>query len=251
MALPPIVDSGIAAEDMLPTEASVDVSVPQPETFEGGAEVIDDGQGGALVQALTEAMMQEQQPQQVPHNANLAEFLDEGYLGEISSDLRASYEEDLDSRADWEETYTKGLDQLGVKYEERTQPFEGASGVTHPLIAESVTQFQAQAYKELLPSGGPVKTQVIGLQDQAREEQAGRVKDFMNYQIMEVMEEFDPDMDQLLFYLPLSGSTFKKVYFDEAKQRAVSKFIPAQDLVVPYAASDLATASRVTHVSTI
>ena len=248
MALPPIVDSGIAAEDMLPTEASVDVSVPQPETFEGGAEVIDDGQGGALVQALTEAMMQEQQPQQVPHNANLAEFLDEGYLGEISSDLRASYEEDLDSRADWEETYTKGLDQLGVKYEERTQPFEGASGVTHPLIAESVTQFQAQAYKELLPSGGPVKTQVIGLQDQAREEQAGRVKDFMNYQIMEVMEEFDPDMDQLLFYLPLSGSTFKKVYFDEAKQRAVSKFIPAQDLVVPYAASDLATASRVTHV---
>jgi len=248
MALPPIVDSGIAAEDMLPTEASVDVSVPQPETFEGGAEVIDDGQGGALVQALTEAMMQEQQPQQVPHNANLAEFLDEGYLGEISSDLRASYEEDLDSRADWEETYTKGLDQLGVKYEERTQPFEGASGVTHPLIAESVTQFQAQAYKELLPSGGPVKTQIIGLQDQAREEQAGRVKDFMNYQIMEVMEEFDPDMDQLLFYLPLSGSTFKKVYFDEAKQRAVSKFIPAQDLVVPYAASDLATASRVTHV---
>jgi len=247
MALPPIVDSGIAAEDMLPNEASVDVSVPQPETFEGGAEVLNDGQGGAIVQALTEMMGQQAAPP-VPHNANLAEMLDEAYLGEISSDLRASYEEDMESRSDWEETYTKGLDQLGVKYEERSQPFEGASGVTHPLIAESVTQFQAQAYKELLPSGGPVKTQVIGVQDQTREEQARRVKDFMNYQIMEVMEEFDPDMDQLLFYLPLSGSTFKKVYFDDAKQRAVSKFVPAQDLVVPYSASDLATASRVTHV---
>jgi hypothetical protein len=248
MALPPIVDTGIKPEDMLPTDASVDVSVPQPETFDGGAEVIPDGQGGAMVQALAEAIMGAEQEPEVPHNANLAELLDDGYLGELSSDLRGSYEEDLESRSEWEETYTKGLDQLGVKYEERSQPFEGASGVTHPLIAESVTQFQAQAYKELLPSGGPVKTQVIGLQDVAREEQASRVKDFMNYQIMEVMEEFDPDMDQLLFYLPLSGSTFKKVYFDEAKQRAVSTFIPAQDLVVPYAASDLATASRVTHV---
>jgi len=248
MALPPLVDSGIRPEDMAADATSVDVSVPQPETFDGGAEVIPDGQGGAVVQALAEALMGAQQEQQVPHNANLAELLDDGYLGEISSDLRGSYEEDLESRSEWEETYTKGLDQLGVKHEERSQPFEGASGVTHPLIAESVTQFQAQAYKELLPSGGPVKTQVLGLQDAEREEQASRVKNFMNYQIMEVMEEFDPDMDQLLFYLPLSGSTFKKVYFDEAKQRAVSKFVPAQDLVVPYAASDLATASRVTHV---
>ena len=248
MALPPLVDSGIRPEDMVADQTSVDVSVPQPETFDGGAEVIPDGQGGAVVQALAEALMGAQQEQQVPHNANLAELLDDGYLGEISSDLRGSYEEDLESRSEWEDTYTKGLDQLGVKHEERSQPFEGASGVTHPLIAESVTQFQAQAYKELLPSGGPVKTQVLGLQDAEREEQASRVKNFMNYQIMEVMEEFDPDMDQLLFYLPLSGSTFKKVYFDEAKQRAVSKFVPAQDLVVPYAASDLATASRVTHV---
>ena len=248
MALPPLVDSGISPEDMMPTEASVDVSVPQPVDFAGGAEVMDDGQGGALIQALAEAMQGEEQEEQIPHNANLADYLDDGYLGEISSDLRASYEDDMESRSEWEETYTQGLDQLGVKYDERTQPFQGASGVTHPLIAESVTQFQAQAYKELLPSGGPVKTQVLGLQDAAREEQAKRVKDFMNYQIMEVMEEFDPDMDQLLFYLPLSGSTFKKVYYDETRQRAVSKFIPAQDLVVPYAASDLATASRVTHV---
>ena len=144
----------------------------------------------------------------------------------------------------------KGLDQLGVKHEERSQPFEGASGVTHPLIAESVTQFQAQAYKELLPSGGPVKTQVVGFRTRCvKSKLATRVKDFMNYQIMEVMEEFDPDMDQLLFYLPLSGSTFKKVYFDEANNVRYLSF-PAQDLVVPYAASDLATASRVTACAT-
>ena len=247
MAIPPIVDSGIKPEDMMPNEASVDVSVPQPENFEGGAEVIDDGQGGAMVQALMEVLGGEMETQ-LDHEANLAEALDEGYLGEISSDLRGSYEEDLESRSEWAAAYTKRLDQLGIKFEERSQPFEGASGVTHPLIAESVTQFQAQAYKEMLPSGGPVKTQVLGIQDQQREDQAVRVKEFMNYQITEVMEEFDPDMDQLLFYLPLSGSTFKKVYYDESKQRAVSKFIPAQDLVVPYAASDLATASRVTHV---
>ena len=249
MALPPLVDSGIRPEDMIPNEASVEVPVEeQIEMFPNGAEVVEDGQGGAVVRSLEEIIAMEESMIQPAHNDNLAEFLGEDYLGEISSDLRASYEDDMDSRSEWEETYTKGLDQLGVKYEERSQPFEGASGVTHPLISESVTQFQAQAYKELLPAGGPVQTQVLGMQDAAREEQASRVKDFMNYQIMEVMEEFDPDMDQLLFYLPLSGSCFKKIYFDEAKQRAVSKFVPAQDLVVSYAASDLHTAARVTHV---
>ena len=249
MALPPLVDSGIRPEDMAADATSVDVSVPQPQDFTGGAEVINDGQGGAIVQSLADIIAAEEAAIPEPnHTDNLAEFLDEAYLGEISSDLRGSYEDDMESRSEWEETYTKGLDQLGVKYEERSQPFEGASGVTHPLISESVTQFQAQAYKEMLPAGGPVQTQVLGLQDAAREEQASRVKDFMNYQITEVMEEFDPDMDQLLFYLPLSGSCFKKVYFDEAKQRPVSKFVPAQDLVVSYAASDLQTAARVTHV---
>jgi hypothetical protein len=249
MALPPLVDSGIRPEDMIPNEASVEVPVEAPmETFPNGAEVVDDGEGGAVVRSLEEMIAMEESMIQPAHDDNLAEFLNGDYLGEISSDLRASYEDDMESRSEWEETYTKGLDQLGVKYEERTVPFEGASGVTHPLISESVTQFQAQAYKELLPAGGPVQTQVLGMQDAAREEQASRVKDFMNYQIMEVMEEFDPDMDQLLFYLPLSGSCFKKIYFDEAKQRAVAKFVPAQDLVVSYAASDLQTAARVTHV---
>jgi hypothetical protein len=253
MALPPrpmgsLVDSAMAPAGGAMDPSSMDVSVLAPENFEGGASVTEDGQGGAIVQALAAAMEEMSSEELIPHNANLAEYLDDGYLGELSSELQAAYEDDLSSRSEWEEGYTKGLDQLGVNYQERSTPFEGASGVTHPLISESVTQFQAQAYKELLPAGGPVQAQVMGLQDQAREEQASRVKHFMNYQITEVMEEYDPDMDQLLFYLPLSGSTFKKIYFDEARQRAVSKFVPAQDLVVPYSASDLQTASRITHV---
>lgn len=249
MALPPLMDPAISQEDMIPNEASVDVEVNAPvEMFPNGAEVTQDEDGGAIIEALESLAYQGQLEAPMDHNANLAEFLPDSLLGEVSTDLRASYEEDLESRSEWEEAYTNGLDQLGIKYNERTQPFQGASGVTHPLIAESVTQFQSQAYKELLPAGGPVQTQVLGLQDAAREEQASRVKDFMNYQITEVMEEFDPDMDQLLFYLPLSGSTFKKVYYDETRQRAVSRFIPAQDLVVSYMASDLQTAARVTHV---
>ena len=227
---------------------SPDIEVPinVPMEFPNGAEVIDDGMGGAIVQSMEEMPMDI--PDDIPFDANLAEYLDDGVLGEISSDLRGLYEEDLESRSDWEQTYTKGLDLLGLKTEERTTPFEGASGIVHPMISESVTQFQAQAYKELLPAGGPVRTRLMGMQDQAREDQANRVEHFMNYQITEIMEEYDPDMDQMLFYLPLSGSTFKKVYFDPTKQRAVAQFIPAQDLVVPYSASDLATSNRVTHV---
>ena len=226
----------------------LEVQVDAPIEFPNGAEVMDDGEGGAIVQALEAMGAMPSQEELIPFDANLAEFLDESVLGELSSELRALYEEDLDSRSEWEEAYVKGLDLLGIKTEDRSTPFEGASGIVHPMVAESVTQFQAQAYKELLPSGGPVRTQVLGAQTQEREAQAARVKDFMNYQIMEVMHEYDPDMDQLLYYLPLSGSTFKKVYFDVTRNRPVSKFIPAQDLVVPYSASDLMTASRVTHV---
>jgi len=226
----------------------MEIDVPQPESFEGGAEILEDGQGGAIVQALSEMMGTEVVAEEYDHNANLAEVLDDAILGEISSDLRGKYEEDQDSRAEWEDGYTKGLDLLGIKYEERNNPFSGASGVTHPLIAESVTQFQAQSYKELLPAGGPVRTNIIGAKTPEVEAQANRVKDFMNYMVTEVMEEYDPDTDQMLFYLPLSGSTFKKVYYDETKQRPVSRFVPAEDLVVPYTATDLATASRITHV---
>ena len=249
MALPPLVDSGIRPEDMMPDEASVEVPVEVPELFENGAEVIPDGEGGAIVQALAQALVGEMnQEELIPFDANLAEYLDDSDMGEIATELLASYEDDVESRDEWEETYTKGLDLLGVRTIERSEPFQGASGVTHPLISESVTQFQAQAYKELLPAGGPVKTRIAGLQNQETEAQAKRVKDYMNYLIMEEMQEFDPDMDQLLFYLPLSGSTFKKVYFDSVRNRPVAKFVPAQDVVVPYSASDLATAPRITHV---
>ena len=252
MALPPqpmgsIVDSGLMQggpqEEMLGQE----VEVMAPEGFEGGAEVIPDGEGGAIVQAIAEATGMDINDM-IEHDSNLAEYLDEEVLTDISMDLRASFEDDLQSRDAWEETYTKGLDLLGVGSTDRSVPFEGASGVTHPLIAESVTQFQAQAYKELLPSGGPVKTKVLGVANPETEGQATRVKNFMNYLIMEKMEEFDPDMDQMLFYLPLSGSTFKKVYYDEAKGRPVSKFVAAQDVVVPYTATDLVTAPRISHV---
>ena len=248
MALPPnMVVPGLNLDDTagLP---ELEVQVDAPIEFPNGAEVMDDGEGGAIVQALEAMGAMPSQEELIPFDANLAEFLDESVLGELSSELRALYEEDLDSRSEWEEAYVKGLDLLGIKTEDRSTPFEGASGIVHPMVAESVTQFQAQAYKELLPSGGPVRTQVLGAQTPEREAQASRVKDFMNYQIMEVMHEYDPDMDQLLYYLPLSGSTFKKVYFDVTRNRPVSKFIPAQDLVVPYSASDLMTASRVTHV---
>ena len=249
MAIPPrpmgsLIDSGIEAPE------GMEVQIPQVQDFTGGAEVMDDGMGGAIVQALMggdeQSVMVEAEV--YDHNANLAEVMDDGQLGDIASELREQYEDDKESRSEWEETYTKGLDLLGIQNQERSQPFQGASSVTHPLISESVTQFQAQAYKELLPAGGPVQTQIVGLKDSERESQAQRVKEFMNYQITEVMEEFDPDTDQMLFYLPLCGSTFKKVYFDDLKGRAVSKFIPAEDLVVSYSASDLATANRVTHV---
>ena len=213
----------------------VEVDVNTPEDFEGGVDVTDDGQGGAILQSL-EGM--EVETEVYDHNANLADVLDEQTLGELSSDLIAQYEEDSNSRDEWEEGYVKGLDLLGIKYEERTQPFAGASGVTHPLIAESVTDFQAQCYKELLPAGGGKNTDYRNERPGTRK-QATRVKDFMNYQITEVMEEFDTDTDQMLFYLPLSGSTFKKVYYDPLKQRAVSMFVPAEDMVIPYSATDL------------
>ena len=180
--------------------------------------------------------------------ANIAEDMDERVLSQLSSDLIADYQKDRESRKDWEDGYLKGLDLLGFKYVEQNRPFRGAAGVTHPLLAEAVTQFQAQAYKELLPSDGPVKTQVLGLKTDETTEQANRVKDFMNYMIMEKMEEYTPEFDQMLFYLPLAGSTFKKVYYDAMLERAVSKFVPAEDLVVPYYATDLKEAPRITHV---
>ena len=186
--------------------------------------------------------------EEVPFEANLAEFMDDGQLSGLAMELMGDFEEDRASRQEWEDTYVKGLDLLGFQYEDRDRPFPGASGVTHPMLAEAVTQFQAQAFKELLPSKGPVKAQVMGAATPDVELQASRVQDFMNYQITTEMEEYTPEMDQLLFYLPLAGSAFKKVYYDTMKQRPCSNFVPVDDLVVPYSVSDLNTCERITHI---
>ena len=190
--------------------------------------------------------MEDEQPSKF--GENLAESLDERELNTIATELVGSYEDDVDSRSDWFSTYTEGLDLLGINADSRSQPFVGASGVHHPILAEAVTQFQAQAYKEMLPAGGPVDTEVLGMTDNAKIEKANRVKNFMNYQITYKMEEYDPEMDQLLFYLPLSGSAFKKVYYDPSLGRATARFVKSEDLVVPYYAVDLLTSPRITHV---
>jgi hypothetical protein len=181
-------------------------------------------------------------------NANLAEMLDDSILDELGSELIGDYEDYKSSRDDWEQSYIKGLDLLGFKYEDRTEPFQGASGATHPVLAEAVTQFQASAYKELLPASGPVRTRIMGKHTKEKEDQAERVKEFMNYQLMCEMPEYEPEFDQMLFNLPLAGSTFKKVYYDSVIGRCVSKFVPAEDLVVPYNSSSLEEAESIIHV---
>ena len=182
------------------------------------------------------------------HFDNLAELLPDDILDPIGSDMHSNYQDYKSSRKDWEDSYIKGLDLLGFNYQNRAEPFQGASGATHPVLAEAVTQFQAGAYKELLPAEGPVRTQILGVSNQPKEQQSQRVKDFMNYQIMDVMKEYEPEFDQMLFHLPLAGSTFKKVYYDDLLGRAVSKFVPADDLVVPYSATSLEDAEAIIHV---
>jgi hypothetical protein len=212
---------------------------------QGNVEVTMDEEGGAEIafdpRAITEEGGQD-------HFENLADFLGDDVLEPLGAKIVDHYNEYKESRGDWEDTYKNGLDLLGFKFERRTEPFRGASGVNHPVLAEAVTQFQAQAYKELLPADGPVRTQILGAVDTAKEEQSKRVKDFMNYQIMDQMKEYEPEFDQMLFYLPLSGSTFKKVYYDDLLGRAVSKFVPADDLIVPYSANSLEDAEAVIHV---
>ena len=214
-----------------------------PEEYEGEEEIeiLFDEEDNLVDPAMLEM------EDNIPFNENLAEYLDRSTLSSISSELSSSFENDLDSRSDWYETFKDGLELLGIQNDPRSEPFEGASGVYHPLLAEAVTHFQAQAYKELLPANGPVDTKVMGASNDPKAMQANRVKDFMNYQLMYKMEEYDPEMDQMLFYLPLSGSTFKKCYFDPAMGRIVSRFIRSEDLVVPYSATDLHTSPRITH----
>jgi len=236
-------------------DQSKSVNVPTEEFNVAAPEqTFDDAMFDALEISINEDEISFDEPmeevqQDIPFDANLVDFLDESILGSMSAKLISSVESDKESRKEWEKTYTDGLKYLGMRFDEqRSQPFEGSSGVIHPILSEAVTQFQAQAYKELLPAQGPIKTQVVGQRDANTEMQAERVCEFMNYYIMNEMPEYDPDLDQLLFYLPLSGSAFKKVYYDAAKGRPVSKFVPAEDLLVPYNATDLLSAERVTHV---
>ena len=179
---------------------------------------------------------------------NLVDQISDRELQAIANDLLSQFDANKSGRQEWEDAYAEGLELLGFTYEERTQPFRGSSGVTHPLLAEAATQFQAQAFNELLPASGPVRTVVMGKETRSKADQARRVKTFMNYYITDVMEDYTPDMDQMLFYLPLAGSTFKKTYFDDTLGRAVSKFVPAENLVVPYETSDLETCPNITQV---
>ena len=244
----------MAIEKQLGTEDNPDIKTMgsaveiQPDTtredqIREAAEILVSGQDLLIDEEIT--------PEEpvVGFNINLAEVLPEDILQNISNDILSSIKSDKQSRSEWEKTYTDGLKYLGMKFDEgRSQPFEGSSGVIHPILAESVTQFQAQAYKEMLPAKGPVKTEIVGARTVETENQAERVQEFMNYYIMNVMEEYDPELDQMLFYLPLAGSAFKKVYFDFVLNRAISKFIPPEDLIVPYEAADISSAERITHV---
>ena len=224
----------------LKEQMKFDIRAQEVDIMEGDPQL--DADGGATINFGT------QQSMMGGHNANLADGMNDGDLEMIARELSDAYDGDKESRSDWSSTYAEGLELLGMQYEDRTNPFPGASGVSHPLLAESVTQFQAQSYKELFPAGGPVKTQIMGAINPQVEQQSQRVKEFMNFQLTHVMEEYEPELDQMLFHLPLSGSAFRKIYFDNTLGRPVSKFVSSEDLVVPYEATDLHTCSRITHV---
>lgn len=232
----------------LTIEEQVEVAIPgslRPKEIDGSViEIMTEDDGSAVVDF-------DPQPEiaidEGDFYRNLAEELDDTALGTLSSDLLSQYENNNETRKDWRDNYEKGLELLGYKYEDRTMPFKGASGVTHPLLAEAATQFQAQAFNELLPPNGPVRTVVMGVVDKEKEQQAHRVKEFMNYYLMNVMQEYTPEFDQMLYYLPLAGSAFKKVYYDASLDRPVSTFVQATDLVVPYETSNLETCPIITH----
>jgi hypothetical protein len=238
--------SNTRTEIDLPTQEEIKkVEVEEETPQKGPIEVIPEEDGGVTLDFEPGAI---NVPGTENHFDNLADILPDDILDPIGGDMVQNYMDYKASRKDWEQSYTQGLDLLGFKYENRTEPFQGASGATHPVLAEAVTQFQAQAYKELLPADGPVRTQVIGVKNPQTEMQAQRVKDYMNYLVMDQMKEYEEEFDSMLFHLPLAGSTFKKVYYDVPLGRVVSKFIPADELVVPYTATSLDDAESVIHV---
>ena len=227
---------GINPEE-LTAEPEIEIEIEDPESVEikaGGIEIeIAKGGGGEDIDEFT---------------ANLAEHLDEGTLSDIAGDLLENFQTDKDSRKDWEKTYFDGLELLGLNIQERMEPWEGACGVFHPILSEAVVRFQAESIMETFPASGPVKTQIIGKITKDKEDAAARVRDDMNYQLTVKMPEYRAEHERLLWSLALAGSAFKKVYYDPNLERQVSVFIPAEDFVVPYGASDLLTCERYTHV---
>ena len=219
-------------------EENIDISIVNPESVS-----IETEDGGMLIDFDPSSMEDD-----VPFDANLAEFLSEKDLSFIGHELVSAFEADKDSRSDWERTYIEGLDNLGLKIEERTEPWSGACGVYHPLLAEAVVRFQSQAITEIFPASGPVRTSIVGKVTSEKEAQGKRVQDYMNYLLTEDMKEYRNETENMLFSLPLAGSAFKKIYWDVNMQRPCSMFIPAEDFVVSYGASDLRTASRATHI---
>lgn len=222
-------------------EPDVSIGVLNPE-----AVTIETEDGGVIIEF--DPRPEEDEPDSSAHDANLAEFMDDGDLQHLAMELIGQFESDRTSRKDWEMTYIKGLNLLGLKIEERTQPFPGACGVFHPVLTESIIRYQAHSMMETFPPSGPVKTQVLGKPDSETEEQALRVQNEMNYQVTEVMTDYRSEHEQLLFHLPLAGSAFKKIYYDVDMGRACAVFVPAEDLVVAYGATDLRSCERFTHV---
>jgi hypothetical protein len=226
---------GLEALDEMNAGPELEIEIEDPESVTIGLD-------GEPILEIT------QEEAEDDFNANLAEEMSESELQSLASELSSDYEDDVNSRRDWMQTYVDGLELLGLKIEERTEPWPGACGVYHPLLAEALVKFQAETMMSTFPAAGPVKTQIIGKETPAKKEAAVRVQDDMNYQLMDVMDEYRPEHERMLWGLGLSGNAFKKVYFDPSLDRQVSLFVPAEDIVVPYGASNIETAERVTHV---
>ena len=237
---------------------AIDRSIPIDGTVEAGEEqgleVTIENPDSVSVETEDGGMIIDFDPQAEKQNAyagfyeNLAEYIDEDVLQGIGSDLCSAFDADKESRKEWEESYTKGLDQLGLKVEERTQPWDGACGVFHPMLSEAVIKFQSQAISEIFPAKGPVRTQIVGKITEDKTKQAERVKDYLNYLLTYEMKEYRTETEKMLFHLPLAGSAFRKVYYDPNLERPCGHFVPAEDMVVNYGAADLETCERATHV---
>ena len=227
---------GLSALPMMEEGPELEIEIEDPESVEIGID-------GQPILRIEEA-----EPSDKDFDANLAEYMSENELQSLASDLIGDFDEDVGSRKDWMQTYVDGIQLLGMKIEERTEPWEGACGVYHPLLSEALVRFQSETIMETFPAAGPVKTTIVGKETQSKKDAAERVRDDMNYQLTDVMHEFRPEHERMLWGLGLSGNAFKKVYYDPSIGRQVSMFVPAEDLVVPYGATDLASSPRVTHV---